>query len=242
MNKEYRAIIIDDERLARHEMRSMLSEHREILLVGEACGVHEAVELIEAVRPDLVFLDVQMPGESGFDLLEKTEQHIDVIFITAFDHYAVRAFEVNALDYLLKPVNPDRLARAIKRLSDNEPGKETSYKRLEYGDRLLLNIDGHLRFLKLDSIFCINAEGSYSALVTADGKRSLLLRSLKEWEERLPERYFSRIHRSTIINLEYVEKIESWFGGSYQIFLRNEKKPLTVSRRYAAKLRLKFSL
>ncbi|HZS10523.1 MAG TPA: LytTR family DNA-binding domain-containing protein [Blastocatellia bacterium] len=236
----FRAIIVDDERLARRELRSLLSEHGEIEVAGEAGNVAQAVRLIGEQEPDVVFLDIQMPGESGFGLFDQVGKTFDVIFVTAFDAYAIRAFEVNALDYLLKPINPERLARAVARLSAGDHIGTSTARRLEYEDRLFLELDGHSRFLKINTIVCLCAAGDYSEIFTADGGKSLVLKSLKEWEERLPEKQFARIHRSTIINLEYIERVEGWFNRSYQIYLRQIEEPFMMSRRYAAKLRLRF--
>jgi two-component system, LytTR family, response regulator len=241
MSQTFQAILVDDERLARKELRSMLSEHAAIEVIGEAENVEQAIKLIRTQQPQVIFLDIQMPGETGFALLEKIEPDFKVIFVTAFDAYAIRAFEVNALDYLLKPINPDRLARAIERLSAApEASPLQMIRKLEYEDRLFIEVDEHSRFLKINTIICISAAGDYSEIVTTDGQKSLVMKSLKEWEDRLPEKYFTRIHRSTIINLEYIERIEGWFNRSYQVHLRHIKEPLTMSRRYAVKLKLKF--
>lgn len=237
--QQWRAIIVDDERLARKELRSLLAEHPTVEIVGEAENVAMAAELTRTTQPDVVFLDIQMPGESGFQLLEQLPVSCKVIFVTAYDAYALRAFEVNALDYLLKPINPARLAAALARLSTTE-APPTPVRKLEYSDRLFLEIGERAQFLKLEQLVCLRAAGDYSELVTADGKVALILKSLKEWEERLPEKHFTRIHRSTIINLEYVERVESWFNRSWQIHLRHLSEPLLVSRRYAAQLKQKF--
>ncbi|HXG67689.1 MAG TPA: LytTR family DNA-binding domain-containing protein [Blastocatellia bacterium] len=240
MPQPFRAIIVDDERLARKELRSLLAEHAGVEVVGEADSVARAVEIIRAEGPDVVFLDIQMPGETGFTLLEKIEPAFKIIFVTAYDAYAIRAFEVNALDYLLKPINPERLAHAIERLREGAPARPVGAHKLEYEDRLFLEVDERSRFVKVSAIEFISAAGDYSEIFTADGQKSLVLKSLKEWEERLPEKYFARIHRSTIINLEYVERVESWFNRSYRIYLRNIAEPFVMSRRYAARLKLRF--
>jgi two-component system, LytTR family, response regulator len=237
--QQWRAIIVDDERLARKELRSLLAAHPTIEIIGEAESVAMAAELARTAQPDVVFLDIQMPGESGFQLLERLPMSCKVIFITAYDAYALRAFEVNALDYLLKPINPARLAAALARLSANETSPAPARK-LEYNDRLFLEIGERAQFLKLEQLVCLRAAGDYSELVTTDGQVALILKTLKEWEDRLPEKHFIRIHRSTIINLEYVERIESWFNRSWQIHLRHLSEPLLVSRRYAAQLKQKF--
>jgi two-component system LytT family response regulator len=235
-----RAVIVDDERLARKELRTLLVEHPTIEIVGEADSVKTAAPLIHSVQPDVIFLDIQMPGASGFQLLEAIDAASKVIFVTAFDAYAIRAFDVNALDYLLKPINPTRLAAAIARLTNSDAAPAAALRKLEYGDRLFLEINGRAQFLKLDQIVCLRAAGDYSEVIATDGKPALVLKSLKEWEERLPDNHFVRIHRSTIINLEYVEHIEGHFNRSYQIQLRHLPAPLLVSRRYAAQLKQKF--
>lgn len=236
-----RAIIVDDERLARRELRSMLGEHKVIEIIGEAENVSQAIDLIQRELPDVLFLDIQMPGESGFELLDRIEVKFKLIFVTAFDAYALRAFEVNALDYLLKPINPVRLARAIERLCTTSMLPIQSVRKLEYQDRLLLEIDRYSKFIKVESILFINAAVDYSEVFTIDGQKLMVRKSLKEWEERLPQKYFARIHRSTIINLDYIERIENWFQHSHQVYLRNVEKPFVISRRYVAKLKLKFS-
>ncbi len=241
MSQTFKTIIVDDERLARKELRSMLAEHPQIEICGEAENVGQAIELIYKEKPEVIFLDIQMPGETGFHLLEKIEADFKTIFVTAFDAYAIRAFEVNALDYLLKPINPDRLARAIERLSSKEIAPSTATRKLEYEDRLFIDIGERSIFLKVNSIVYISAAGDYSEVFTADGQKSLVLKPLKEWEERLPGKFFTRIHRSTIVNLEYVERLESWFNRSYRIYLKTLKEPLGMSRRYAAKLKDRFS-
>jgi two-component system LytT family response regulator len=235
------AIIIDDERLARRELRSLLAEFAEISIVGEAENLTEAVNLIQNQKPDVVFLDIQLQNENGFDLLEKVEKDFKLIFVTAFDEFAIRAFEINALDYLLKPVNPERLAKTLERLLETDEKPEKNWRKLEYEDRLFIEIGERSKFLKISSIKCICADGDYTQVFTDDGKKHLVTKPLKEWEDRLPEKFFVRIHRSTVVNLEFIEKVETWFSRSYQIYLREMREPLTVSRRYAAQLKLKFS-
>lgn len=236
-----KAIIIDDERLARKELRSLLAEFTGISIIGEAENLTEAINLIQTEKPDVVFLDIQLSNENGFDLLERIEKDFKLIFVTAFDEFAIRAFEINALDYLLKPVNPERLSKTLERLLDTEEKRECNWRKLEYEDRLFLELGERSRFLKISSIKCICADGDYTQVFTDEGKNHLVTKSLREWEERLPEKHFVRIHRSTVINLEYIEKVETWFSRSYQIYLREMKEPLTVSRRYAAHLKLRFS-
>lgn len=215
----------------------MLSEHPNITVVGEVDNVSAAIKVIEQSHPDLIFLDIQMPGESGFDLLNKIKVDARVIFVTAFDEYAIRAFEVNALDYLLKPVNPDRRARTLERLEQEAEPEPTELRKLSYDDRLFLLLDDQMKFLKIKTIVSISAARDYSEIVTSDKQKGLTLKSMKEWEARLPEAYFCRIHRSTIINMEYIDRLEEWFNYSYRVFSKGIEKPLVMSRRYVAKLK-----
>jgi len=240
MKKRFRAIIVDDERLARKDMKSLLAEHPNIEVVGEAEDAASAIEVIERLQPDVIFLDIQMPGLSGFDLLDHINVSSNIIFVTAFDDYAIRAFEVNALDYLLKPVNPQRLAQAIERLESEEETGGREGKKLSYDDRLFITVGTRTRFLKVKSIVAISAAGDYSDVCTHDGEKGLALKSMKEWEQRLPVNYFVRIHRSTIVNLEYVDRLEEWFNYSYRVYLKGIKEPVVMSRRYAAKLKRKM--
>jgi len=237
MNKQFSALIVDDERLARKDLISLLAEHKNIKIIGEADDVPSAITAIEQLRPDIIFLDIQMPGESGFDLLDRVEVNAKIIFVTAFDEYAIRAFEINALDYLLKPVNPDRLERTISRLEQNEEPEIHEMRKLNYDDRLFLLINDGMNFLRIKSILSIQAAGDYTEIVTKDATKGLTLKSMKEWEHRLPEQYFCRIHRSTIINLEYIDRLEEWFNYSYKVYLKGIEKPFVMSRRYVAKLK-----
>jgi two-component system, LytTR family, response regulator len=236
--KTWKAVIVDDERLARNKLRQMLAAYPQIEVVGEADGVEESLKVFERQTPDVVFLDVQMPGESGFELLSKAECRFKTIFVTAFDEYAIRAFEVNALDYLLKPIKSERLARAIERLATGTTEKEKfSRPPLEYDDHLFLTIGDYSRFVKVNEIKCIAAADIYSEVYMTDGAKLLTTKSLSEWAERLPQKHFLRIHRSTIINIEHVEAIKKWFNYSYQVQVRGITEPFVMSRRYAAKLK-----
>ena len=240
MKENISAIIIDDERLARKELASMLSEYSNISILGEADDVTSAVEQIDKHNPDVIFLDIQMPGESGFDLLNKIDKELKVIFITAFDEYAIEAFEINALDYLLKPINPERLKKAVKRLSDAKEGIKTSVKPLKYDDHLLITINNRLKFVPVKTIIAISAAGDYSNIVFIDEKKGLTLKTMKEWEKRLPSNNFCRIHRSSIINLNFVDSIEEWFNNSFKVYLNQGRLSLIMSRRYVANLKSKL--
>jgi two-component system, LytTR family, response regulator len=232
-----KAIVVDDERLARKELITMLKEFKEISIVSEVDNVNSAIDVIEKYNPDIIFLDIQMPGKSGFDLLNLIEITGKVIFVTAYDEYAIRAFEINALDYLLKPINPERLRKSIERLKMNIIEKDVILKQLSYDDHLLLNINSRLRFIKIESISLISSAGDYSEIIFGEGQKGLTLKTMKEWEKRLPTTHFCRIHRSTIINIERVRKIDSWYNNSYLVSLNGIEKPVIMSRRYYAQIK-----
>jgi len=235
-----RALIIDDERLARREMIAMLSTYPVVQVVGQADSVESARTEIKRTNPDVLFLDIQMPRKSGFDLLNEIAFEGKVIFVTAYDTYAIRAFEVNAMDYLLKPVSPERLAASIQRLLENKPVPAPSFKNLNFDDPLFLTFGNQVKFIKVSSIAYITAEKDYSKVCLTDGRSGLVLKSMREWEQRLPGNFFCRVHRSVLINIEMVEKVEKWFNYSLHIYLRGVDQPVTVSRRYAAKIRERF--
>jgi two-component system LytT family response regulator len=237
MKKKIRALIVDDERLARKDLRSLLVEHQNIEIVGEADNVGTAVELIKKSEPDLVFLDIQMPGESGFDLLEKLDISARIIFVTAFDEYAIKAFEVDAIDYLLKPVSPERLRTALERAQKGSVLLPEAKGKLKFEDTMFLMLNTNLKFIRVNNIVCIQAAGDYSELFLSDMKKGLVQKSMMEWEERLPENHFCRIHRATIINLDHLLRIEEWFNNSYQVFLKGIEAPFSMSRRYVSKLK-----
>ena len=237
MKKPYRVLIVDDERLARRDLISLLMEHSHLTVVAEADDVPSAVKAVQEENPDIIFLDIQMPGDSGFDLLERIDTDAHIIFVTAFDEFAIRAFEVNALDYLLKPVNPERLTMALSRLENREPSSSASPRKLAYDDRMFLMLGKHFQFLKVSTILSITAAGDYSEVKTTGGAGGLALKSMKEWEARLPSQYFLRIHRSTIVNMEFIERVEEWFNYSFRVYLKGREEPFVISRRYASKLK-----
>ncbi|MDZ7292724.1 MAG: LytTR family DNA-binding domain-containing protein [candidate division KSB1 bacterium] len=232
-----KTIIVDDEWLVRTELKTMLASHPELAVVGEAGDVAQAIPLIQNTQPEVIFLDIQMPGASGFDLLEQTDITAKIIFITAYDKYALRAFEVNALDYLLKPISKERLAKAIQRLRTNEQATPVEKKKASYDDVIYVIINGALKFVKLSLLKCVTAEGNYSYILYADKPRALVSKTLQEWEELLPEKYFIRIHRSTIVNFAHVEKVKKCKNYSQEVFVKGIEKPFIMSRRYASKLK-----
>ena len=236
------AVLVDDERLARRELRILLEEAHEeqVNVVGEAASVSDAARLVHATHADVVFLDIQLAGETGMDLLPLLGVDVDVVFVTAYDDYTLRAFEVNALDYLLKPVAPERLAMTVNRLTAAQPPAPTR-ETVTYEDRLFLRLGQERAFVRVRDIMAIEADGDGSTLLLAPHlTRKPSPKSLREWEQRLPGRHFVRIHRSTIVNLEYVERLEPWSQASQHVYMRGLSDPLTMSRRFGARLRDRF--
>lgn len=232
-----KTIIVDDEWLVREELKTLLVEYPEIQIMGEAANVIQAIELVKKSMPDVIFLDIQMPGASGFELLERTDINSKIIFVTAYDRYALKAFEVNALDYLLKPIQKERLAITIQRLlSDEKPAPLVSHQ-LSYDDVAYVLVNGSLKFIKVSLLKCIIAEGNYSYIYYKDRKKELVDKTLQDWEAILPEDYFVRIHRSTMVNFEYVEQVKKCRNYTHLVYVRDIEKPFVMSRRYAARLK-----
>ncbi len=239
-----KAILIDDERLARQELKSLLSSYPEIQIVGEANNAETAIEIIKQVKPDIIFLDIQMPGKNGFELLEEISGVPEVVFVTAYDEYAIRAFEVNALDYLLKPVQPNRLAETVKKLLNKESSEKLETKEqslpLNDNDQVFVKDGEKCWFVKLNDIRLFESEGNY-VRIYFDKNRPLILRSLNNLDDRLNNRTFFRASRKHIINLKWVETIENWFNGGLMVKLRGGGQ-VEISRRQAAKLKDLMSL
>ncbi len=233
-----RALVVDDERLARARIRKLVESIPGIEIVAEADCVDAAVERIAADAPDVIFLDIQMPGGDGFELFERCEVTARVIFITAHDDHALRAFDVNALDYLLKPVEPERLARSVERLKTEHPpdALQDAPPRLTPDDRVLLHQRGGIRFVTIRRITHIAGAGDYSELYL-DGETSLLSSDrLSAWETRLASAGFLRIHRQTIINLTALERVER-LGDTYLARLTNVDQALPIARRRVVELK-----
>lgn len=236
-----KAIIIDDERLARQELKNLLSAHKEIEVVAECANADEAKEKIASINPDVIFLDIQMPGKTGLELLEEISALPEVVFVTAYDEYAIRAFEINALDYLLKPVQPQRLAETIKKLLNKESGeKKENNTPLNENDQVFVKDGEKCWFVLLNNIRLFESEGNY-VRVYFDSYRPLILRSLNSLETRLPEKSFFRASRKHIINLKWVESIETWFNGGLMVKLKGGQE-VEISRRQAVKLKEIMSL
>ena len=225
-------LVIDDERSAREELKRSLRTYPEYEVLGESRNAEEAKLQIESLKPDLIFLDIQMPEGSGFDLLESLVEVPQVIFTTAFDQYAVRAFETNALDYLMKPVREERFARAIEkaRIAIQRRGADAST------NRQFFIRDGEKRyFIKMDEISLVESLQNYSRIHFRGGK-AILKKSLRQWEELLNSSRFFRISRAEIVNLDYIEEINALAGSRLLIKLRSGAR-LEISGRQSIKFR-----
>ena len=238
-----KALIIDDERLARVELKRLLSPHKDINIVGEAVNVDDAVSKITELNPDLIFLDIQMPGKNGFELLEELDSVPTVIFTTAYDEYALKAFEYNALDYLLKPIEPKRLEDTIKKVIEKNK-KDTAASQeqpvLKEEDQIFVKDGEKCWFVKLSTIRLMESEGNYVRLYFDDNK-PLILRTLNYLDERLDNKTFFRASRKHIINLKWIESIEPWLNGGLLVKLKGGNK-VEVSRRQAIKFKEMLSL
>ena len=238
-----KSILIDDERLARSELKRMLGEFPDIEIIGEAANATEGIEKIETLNPDLIFLDIQMPGKTGFDMLTELDKAPHVIFVTAYDEYALKAFEVNALDYLMKPVEPKRLADAILKVKQKDEEELLSYNNrgiLSEHDQVFVKDGERCWFVKLSEVRLFESVGNY-AKVFFGTNTPLILKSLNALEERLDDKVFFRANRKHIINLRMIDKIETYFNGGLLLDLIGGEK-IEVSRRQAVKFKEMMSL
>lgn len=238
-----KVILIDDERLARSELRRMLDEFSDVEIIGEAANAAEGIEKIESLNPDLIFLDIQMPGKSGFDMLSQLDKAPHVIFVTAYDEYALKAFDVNALDYLMKPVEPQRLAEALLKVRQKNEEEMLSYNNrgiLSENDQVFVKDGERCWFVRLSEVRLFESVGNYAKVFFGPNK-PLILKSLNALEERLDEKVFFRANRKHIINLRMIEKIEPYFNGGLLLDLSGGEK-IEVSRRQAVKFKEMMSL
>jgi len=268
-----KTVLIDDDAKSRKLLSKLLGNYSQVEIVGEAKSVSSALKVIKEKDPDSIFIDVKKNDDGNMELLNNLSSNLKVIFVSSNLNVALKAFEVNALDFIIKPIEKEKLGRTVDRLiddlalgseemlksfkeksdsfddstdSNNNPlknalsNKGKNSVKLEYDDRLFLTKNGSSKFVKVNSILSITANKDYSYINSLDEKKIILLRTMKEWEKRLPEKFFARIHRSTIVNLEYIEKVEKWFNYSYHVHIKGIEQPYQMSRRYASKLKEKF--
>jgi two-component system, LytTR family, response regulator len=227
-----KALLVDDERVARLELRRLLAAHPEIEIVGEAQNGAQALDLIPKLAPDVIFLDIQMPEMTGFEMLTRLDEVPQIIFTTAYDEYAIQAFEVSALDYLLKPIVPARLAAAVAKLSPRKLPPRLEQVFVRDGERCWL--------VRVADIYLLESEGNYTR-VCFKTERPLIGRSLAALEARLDPAIFFRASRAQIVNLKWVEKIETGPAGNLEITLRSGET-VGVSRRQSSALKEALSL
>jgi two-component system LytT family response regulator len=243
-----RVVIIDDERLACEELKSILKNYPSYQIVGEARNGQEGIALIESMDPDLVFCDVQMPGMTGFEMLAQLENMPRVVFVTAYDEFAIEAFKVKAIDYVLKPIDPARFKETIDKINASEEDDSQIAKteiirtgrKLIVSDKVFIKDGEKCSFLELSKVRVFESDGNY-VKVYYDKNRPLILRSLNALEERLDPEQFFRANRKFIVNLNYVTSVETWFNGGLKLFL-GENEVVEVSRRQAIRFKENFSL
>lgn len=244
------AIIIDDERLARNELKRLLEHFPQIHLVGEGANSVEAGALVEELQPDVIFLDIEMPGKNGFEWLESWEGFLpEVIFTTAYNAFAIRAFEVNALDYLLKPIELGRLSESIQKLEKRWQWQQALVQQapdkpahlLGPSDQVFVKDGERCWFVRLERVRLCESMGNYVRLFF-DDQKPLILKSLNALEERLDPKVFFRANRKHIINLNFIEKIEPWFSGGLQVTLSGKGEKIEISRRQSIRFKELMSL
>ncbi|OAD43466.1 LytR/AlgR family response regulator transcription factor [Polaribacter atrinae] len=239
-----KAVIVEDSRLARNELKELIKAHKEIEILGEAENVDDAFVLINNTKPDLLFLDINMPEKDGFELLEMLDEVPITIFTTAFDEYAIKSFEYNAFDYLLKPINQKRFSKSIEKVIESMNNNETSIIKNENAlslDKQIFIKDGENCWLvKLKDISLFEIVGNYTR-VFFDQKKPLIYKYLAQVEEKLPTEVFFRANRQQIININHVKKVVSWFNGKLKIEM-NSGEEIEISRRqsYLFKEQLSF--
>lgn len=237
-----KAVIIEDSRLARKELIELLKAFSQIELIGEAGNAEEAIEMIKQFSPDLIFLDIHLPGKSGFEILQELDRVPMVIFTTAFDQYALQAFEYNTIDYLLKPIAPERLGQAISKVEVQLAKSKITLKRdkLTVNDRIFLKDGAKCWFVTLNEVRFFESKGNYTQ-VHFENNCPLVLRSLQQIEETLDDQQFIRVNRQQIVNVRFIEDVAEWFSGGLKLTL-STGETVEVSRRQVYRIKELFSL
>ena len=242
--KTIKAVIVEDSRLARNELKELLKAHAEITLVGEAENVDDGLKLIEEHKPDMLFLDINMPEKDGFELLESLDEVPITVFTTAYDEYAIKSFEYNALDYLLKPINEKRFAIAIEKvkekLTSNAEESDSQVQRLTGNSQIFIKDGEKCWLVKIGDISLLEIVGNYTRVFFQDEK-PLLYKSLNQVEEKLPEKYFFRANRQQIINTNFIQNVVPWFNGKLKLTMKSGEE-VEVSRRQSYLFKDRMSL
>ncbi len=240
-----KAVIVEDSRLARNELKELIKEHEEITLIGEAENVDDGFELITKLNPDLLFLDIHMPGKDGFELLEMLDHVPTIVFTTAYDEYAIKSFEYNAFDYLLKPINPIRFAKTIEKIIEQH-GKaivekeDTLETELSPDKQIFIKEGERCWLVKIKDITMFEIVGNYTR-VFFENNRPLIYKSLVQIEEKLPEVLFFRANRQQIINTNHVKKVVAWFNGKLKVEMQSGEE-IEISRRQSYIFKERLSL
>ena len=230
-----KAVIVDDTRLARQELQYLLKDHETVKVIGEAENVDEALELIEKEKPGLIFLDIQMPGKDGFELLEMLDEVPQVIFTTAYSEFAMKAFEYNALDYLKKPITLDRLSEALNRAKDKVDHREAPKDILTEDSQVFVKDGEKCWFVDLKEVRLFEIWDNYTRIYFMDYK-PMIPKTLQYMETRLDPKVFFRANRQQIINMKWIDKIEPWFSGKIRLYLKDGTE-VEVSRRQTSKFK-----
>lgn len=242
--KQLKAVIVEDSRLARNELKELLKEYKEIVLIDEAENVDEGYELITIKNPDLLFLDIHMPEKNGFELLEMLDEVPIVVFTTAFDEYAIQSFEYNAFDYLLKPISPKRFAKTIEKVVEQftveTTQKEEERNKLDIEKQIFIKEGEQCWLVKIKNISMFEIVGNYTR-VFFDNQKPLIYKSLIQIEEKLPTSVFFRANRQQIININHIKKMVAWFNGKLKVEMQSGEE-VEISRRqsYIFKKHLSF--
>jgi two-component system LytT family response regulator len=236
------AILIEDSRLARQELKELLKSFPQVQIAGEAGTASQALELIKLVNPDLIFLDIHLPGKSGFDILQELDSVPAVIFTTAFDQYALQSFDYNAIDYLLKPIVPERLEHAIQKAEIllKETTAAVRREKLTVNDRIFVKDGSKCWFITIGDIRLFESKGNYTQIFF-DGNSPLILKSLQHIDETLDDQQFVRVNRQQIVNVKFIANVNEWFGGGLKLTL-DTGETIEVSRRQVSRIRELFSL
>lgn len=245
MKDVIKAVIVDDVDSMRAVLKKLLTNFEQIQVIAEASDFDQAKVIIQEEKPDLLFLDVDLNGITSIDLLSNINYKPMVIFITSHSDYAIKAFELNAVDYLLKPISLERLTKAIEKVSNKQEDVnlfDDTNVRFGPDHIILLSFDNKLCFVKIKDIDYIEAYGNYTKIYLNDGRLSITYNSIKNWEAKLPEDIFIQIHRSTIINLLNVTKIEKWANDTGRLFLKGIDKPFEISRSYFFQIKKKYKM
>jgi len=238
---KFSGYIVEDESLARYALKKKLVDFPEIDILGEAGTIAKALEEIPIFNPDILFLDIQLNEGTGFDLLNALNFKGKIIFITAFDTYAIRAFEINAIDYLLKPIITKRLKKAIQRIMHPENDVEQEdLAKLNYDDRFMLSAYGYINFIKISEVAVIKSSGDYTEIILTDGKTYLETKSMNQWEQVLPDNQFCRVSRFHIINFDYVSKIEKSTTMPALLYIDGIDEPIKISKSYYHRIKRKY--